>query len=84
MALETVHYGRALGWDRMHQYFGSPDPIPGNSLIGHNGGDPGIGSVAVFRPEDRSGFVMMFNVTFRDAIADDGLKLYFEMLAVMA
>ena len=81
MALAPVHYGHALGWNAVHRYFGSDDPIPGSPLIGHNGSDPGIGAVAVFRPQDRTGFVMMFNTFYSDAIANDGLKLYLRTLA---
>jgi CubicO group peptidase (beta-lactamase class C family) len=84
MALASVHYERPLGWSSVGQYFGSEDAIPGSALIGHNGSDPGIGSVVVFRPEDRSGFVMMFNVFFSDAIARDGLRLYLETLSAVA
>jgi CubicO group peptidase (beta-lactamase class C family) len=84
MALAPVHYERALGWDFVPRYFGTDDPIPGGTLIGHNGSDPGIGAVVVFRPEDRSGFVMMFNVGMSDAIARDGLKLYLEALSATA
>ncbi len=81
MALSPVHYEHPLGWNEVGQYFGSDDPIPGSPLIGHNGSDPGIGAVAVFRPQDRSGFVMMFNTFFSDAVAQDGLRLYVETLA---
>jgi len=84
MALAPVHYERALGWDFVPRYFGTADPIPGGRLIGHNGSDPGIGAVVVFRPEDRSGFVMLFNVGIEDAISRDGLKLYLETLAAAA
>jgi CubicO group peptidase (beta-lactamase class C family) len=76
MALAPSHYGHALGWNEVRRYFGSNDPIPGSQLMGHNGSDPGIGAVAVFRPQDRTGFVMMFNTFYSDAIANDGLKLY--------
>lgn len=80
-ALSPVHFERALGWHEVHNYFGSNDPIVGSKLMGHNGRDPGIGSVALFRPEDRSGFVMIFNTSYDDAIARDGLKIYLEALA---
>jgi CubicO group peptidase (beta-lactamase class C family) len=81
MALTPVHYEQPLGWNEVRRYFGSDDPIPGKRFLGHNGSDPGIGAVAVFRPEDRTGFVMMFNVFYSDAIANDGLKLYLRTLA---
>jgi len=53
-------------------------------LIGHNGSDPGIGAVVVFRPADRSGFVGMFDTFFDDSIAHAGPKLYLETLAAAA
>ncbi|MEP7008416.1 MAG: serine hydrolase domain-containing protein [Sphingomonas bacterium] len=81
MALSPIHYERALGWDFVPRYFGTQDPIPGGRLIGHNGSDPGIGAVVVFRPEDRSGFLMIFNAGIEDAISRDGLKLYLDTLA---
>jgi len=84
MALAPVHYELPLGWNQVRQYYGTEDPIPGSLLIGHNGSDPGIGAVVVFRPEDRSGFVMIFNVFYSDDIARDGLKLYLETLAAIA
>lgn len=84
MALAPDHFEHPLGWHEVRRHFGSDAPIPGSTLIGHNGSDPGIGAVAVFRPEDRSGFVMMFNVFYSDAIADEGLRLYLETLAASA
>ena len=84
MALAPVHYERPLGWHEVRKHFGSEDPIPGSPLIGHNGSDPGIGSVALLRPADRSGFVMIFNASYDNAIANDGLELYLETLASRA
>jgi CubicO group peptidase (beta-lactamase class C family) len=83
MALAPVHYERPLGWDQVGRYYGTENPIPGSALIGHNGSDPGIGAVVVFRPADRSGFVMIFNTFYDDAIARDGLRLYVETLAAV-
>ena len=83
MALAPAHYERPLGWDQVSGYYGTDDPTPGSALIGHNGSDPGIGAVVVFRLEDRSGFVMIFNTFYDDAVARDGLKLYLEALATV-
>jgi len=80
MALGAPSYERPLGWNSVRRHFGDNAPISGSVLFGHNGSDPGIGAVTVFRPEDRSGFVMIFNTFFSDAIADDGLGLYLSVV----
>ena len=55
-ALSDEHYGRALCWDRSRSLGGEP-------FWNHSGGDPGIATLIGFRPEQRSGFVLLFNTS---------------------
>lgn len=80
MTLGAPSYEHQLGWNSVRRHFGDNSPISGSALFGHNGSDPGIGAVMVFRPGDRSGFVMIFNTFYSDAIADDGLRLYLSVV----
>ncbi len=53
-ALAPEHLGRALCWSKTTS-------IPGEPFFLHGGGDPGIGTLAGFRPQERSGFVVLGN-----------------------
>jgi CubicO group peptidase (beta-lactamase class C family) len=81
MALGVNSDERTLGWNSVRRHFGDDTPISGSALFGHNGSDPCIGAVVVFCPENRGGFVMMFNTFYSDAIADDGLRLYLSVIS---
>ncbi len=56
MALSDQHYGRALCWSRSSSLGGEP-------FWNHSGGDPGIATLMAFRPEQRSGLILLFNTS---------------------
>lgn len=53
-ALTPKHFGRALCWDLS-------SIEEGENFWNHSGGDPGVSTLIAFRPEQRSGFVLLFN-----------------------
>ena len=53
-ALAPEHFGRALCWSQSTSYDGEP-------FFLHGGGDPGIATVAAFRPQQQTGLVMLNN-----------------------
>lgn len=55
IALTPTHLGRALCWDRQRAV-SEVEP-----MVLHSGGDPGIATIIAFRPEQKSGLVLMFN-----------------------
>ena len=56
LALSDRHFGRALCWSRS-------STLPGEPLWTHSGGDPGIATLVGFRPEQRSGLIVLFNTS---------------------
>jgi len=62
LALADSHFGRKLCWDPFDTPPGE-EPFPGESLIYHGGGDPGIATFAGFRRRQRSGIVLFFNTS---------------------
>ena len=53
-ALTPKHFGRALCWDLSNIE-------EGENFWNHSGGDPGVSTLIAFRPEQRSGFILLFN-----------------------
>lgn len=69
-ALTTSQFAnRHLIWHRRSELYSSKDPIPGGPVWEHTGGDPGVSSVAAFRPETGQGWlaIMRGNSRSRDA-----------------
>ena len=54
-ALSEEHFGRAICWDRSTS-------LPDEPLWMHSGGDPGIATLVGFRPREKSGLLLIFNV----------------------
>ncbi len=66
-ALADDHYGRMLCWDRI-------ESLPGEPLIFHDGGDPGISALIAFRPTERSGLLLIINTSDAGGMFGDSVR----------
>ena len=74
LALADAHFGRALCWDRASS-------LPGGPLAFHDGGDPGILTLAGFHPGAGSGLLLFFNTGGPGDMVRAGLVALLEALA---
>lgn len=81
MALSDEHFGRKLAWSERTASVGSGRGLPGGAIIYHNGGDPGIGTMAGFRPETGDGFLFAFNRGYDDDFADPLTEVLLQALS---